>query len=115
MSSGVWDVTEYAKLPPYDADMASRPRRLFQCHQTDVDSVHRRICAGWAGCHGKDLLALRLVAIDGRLNPETVEIAASYSSLVPLFASGAEAAAHGLRDVDSPSVDATPVPAGRRR
>ena len=75
--SGVWHASEYRKLPAYDNDTMGQPPHLFLCHQQDG-----RVCAGWAGCHdGAHLLALRVAAMSG---------------------SGAEAAAHGLADVDQP-------------
>ncbi|MBN6034084.1 DUF6283 family protein [Amycolatopsis sp. 195334CR] len=105
--SGIWHAREYAKLPPYDADTGSQPSGLFQCHQNDGDDLHRRICAGWAGCHdGGELLALRLAVIDGRIAPETAQAVVNYQSPVPLFDSGAEAAAHGLRDITTPASEA---------
>lgn len=44
-------------------------------------------------------------AIAVRLNPIAPE-AMDYVSPVPLFASGAEAAAHGMRDIDAPGARA---------
>lgn len=105
--SGIWDASEYAKLPRYDADTAFQPQGLFQCHQTGEDNARRRICAGWAGCHdGDNLLALRLAVGSGRISPETARMVVEYQSPVPLFRSGAEAASHGMRDITLPSPDA---------
>ncbi len=93
--SGVWDESEYAKLPLYDGETFEQIMKggtgLFFCHQNDG-----HLCAGWVGCHDtSQLLALRFNPVD----PSTFD----YQSPVPLFASGAEAAAHGLADVASPS------------
>ena len=96
--SGIWSAHEYAKLPGYDGDILDQllngSQALFYCHQNDG-----HLCAGWVGCHDMDHnLALRLHAVD----PSTF----TYESPVPLFQSGAEAAAHGLRDIDNPGPEA---------
>ncbi|MET8997158.1 DUF6283 family protein [Amycolatopsis sp. NPDC004169] len=105
--SGVWHVSEYAKLPRYDTETGTQPGGLFQCHQNDTDDTRRRICAGWAGCHdGDELLALRLAVISGRITPETAQATVNYQSPVPLFDSGAEAAAHGVRNMSDPDAEA---------
>lgn len=104
--SGVWHRDEYAKLPSYDDPTYAQPPNLFLCHQTGADDPHARLCAGWVGCHGSELLALRLAAADGRLNARDVERVFAYSTAVSLFASGAEAAEHGTRDIEYPSEEA---------
>ncbi|WP_281186788.1 DUF6283 family protein [Nocardia mikamii] len=100
--SGVWDAGEYDKLREYDREMSDQPLALFQCHQTDADSDLRRVCAGWVGCHGDDLLALRLALIQRRISPAVFEAAVGYRSPTPLFESGTEAAEHGQRDIGAP-------------
>lgn len=88
--AGVWDASEYAKLPAYDGETWEQPLALFFCHQNDG-----HLCAGWAACHDTDhLLALRV----HRVHPDTF----GYESPIPLFASGAEAAEHGLSGVAAP-------------
>jgi hypothetical protein len=95
--SGVWDASEYAKLPDYDAPTALQPPGLFLCHQADG-----RVCAGWAGCHdGNELLALRLAALQG-MSPQEIAATRGYTSPVPLFGSGREAAEHGMAGIDDP-------------
>ena len=47
--SGVWDESEYHKLPEFDKPTAEQPPRVFMCHQ-DND----RLCAGWVACHDMD-------------------------------------------------------------
>jgi hypothetical protein len=90
-------------LRGYDADTAHQPPGLFQCHQQDTDGAYRRVCAGWAGCHdGDELLALRLALLQGRISEETFRAVVSYSSPVPLFESGDDAADHGQRQIDTP-------------
>lgn len=100
--SGIWAAEEYAKLPAYDNDTWAQPQGLFLCHQTGSDDPGARLCAGWVGCHGGQLLALRLAVTSGRVDPTVFE----YRTAAPLFASGAAAAAHGMADVESPSVAA---------
>ena len=97
--SGVWAPEEYAKLPPYDADTASQPLGVFICHQQDG-----RVCAGWAGCHEMDQsLAVRMGAHTGNLDADVVEALLDYTTTVPLWSTGAEAARHGMAEVDAPS------------
>lgn len=98
--SGIWDESEYAKLAAYDGEIIDQMRAgatgVFMCHQVDG-----RLCAGWAGCHDlTQTLAARLHAAE--LDPSVFD----YASPVPLFGSGAEAAAHGLRDIERPGADA---------
>lgn len=97
--SGVWAREEYEKLRRYDAPTWAQPPALFLCHLASG-----RVCAGWAGCHdGDHLLSLRIAVADGRMTVEDVEATATYQSPVPLFATGEEAAAHGLAEVATPS------------
>lgn len=44
--------------------------------------------------------------MQGRISPETAQITRDYSSPVPLFASGTDAAAHGMRDIEHPDGEA---------
>ncbi|SHN07213.1 DUF6283 family protein [Streptomyces yunnanensis] len=105
--SGIWAYEEYEKLRRYDASTPDQPTALFQCHQTDGDSVARRICAGWAGCHdAAHLLALRIALLDGQIDASTHQAVAKYVTPVPLFSSGDEAAAHGQTDIDQPTDEA---------
>lgn len=100
--SGVWAEHEYDKLPAYDGAIAEQAMKhavgLFMCHQQDG-----HLCAGWVGAHGPgNLLAIRLAAFyeigDNVLDDSVFE----YTSPVPLFKSGAEAAAHGKRAIERP-------------
>jgi Family of unknown function (DUF6283) len=100
--SGVWDASEYDKLPAYDRETPHQPPGVFLCHQQDG-----RVCAGWAGCHDMDeSLALRLGIAMGALDLDTVRAIRDYESPVPLFSCGAEAAEHGRRDLHDPDQDA---------
>lgn len=101
--SGVWAASEYDSLPPYDGEIIDQclagAAALFYCHQRDG-----KLCAGWVGAHGSDnLMALRL-------HYDKVDDSVfGYVSPVPLFASGAEAAEHGKRDIKEPSIKARTV------
>lgn len=94
--SGIWHQEEYDKLRQFDGSTAEQALagavRVFMCHQ-----VGGELCAGWVGCHDMgETLAIRVQARD--IDPSVFE----YRSPVPLFASGAEAAEHGLRDIARP-------------
>ncbi|MFI8528615.1 DUF6283 family protein [Promicromonospora sukumoe] len=96
--SGVWDASEYEKLPRYDAPTTDQPARLFLCHQQDG-----RICAGWAGCHDMDHnLAARVAVLDGQLTPDEHQQLLDYTTDVPLFDRGQDAADHGRADESNP-------------
>lgn len=98
--SGVWDEEEYAKLPPFDEpETARQPPAAFMCHQQDG-----RLCAGWVAVHDmQESLGLRLLAAVARMTPEEIDATIDYTTDVPLFDSGAEAALHGLAEVKQPS------------
>lgn len=99
--SGVWHPDEYAKLIAYDQPIAEQPPGCFMCHRQDG-----KLCAGWV--HVTDLdesLAIRLAGAMGRVD-ETIF---DYTTDVPCWSSGTEAAEHGLADVASPSLDAIKV------
>lgn len=98
--SGIWAASEYDKLPAYDGDVPeqvmARATGLFHCH-----GQQENLCAGWVGCHDMDNnLAVRFNARD--VDPAVYD----YISSVPLFASGAEAAEHGKRDLPRPGPEA---------
>lgn len=93
---GVWHPSEYRKLAGYDGDVPDHVTAgafaLFFCHLRDG-----RLCAGWVGCHDMgSMLAVRLHA--RKVNLDAVY---GYVSPVPLFASGADAAAHGMSGVEN--------------
>lgn len=96
--SGVWSVEEYEKLREFDRPMADQPQHAFACHATP-----EHYCSGWGAVGGFDMLALRVRACAGH--------PAEWDGVIPepstaLFASHTEAADHGMRDVDAPSIDA---------
>jgi len=96
--SGVWSADEYAKLRDYDNETYDQPLGVFQCHQSGPQDRAARLCAGWVGCHGQELLALRVGVASGQLDASVM----AYETDVPLFASGAEAAEHGECDIEEP-------------
>ncbi|MFF7115448.1 DUF6283 family protein [Streptomyces albogriseolus] len=108
--SGVWSEADYDKLPRYDGPTWTQPPTLFICHQHSEDDDRPRVCGGWAGCHdGDHLMALRVALAQDKITLETAEAIRDYTSPIPLFASGAEAAAHGKRDIRNPGPDARRV------
>lgn len=107
--SGVWAAEEYDKLIAYDRPTPEQPMQVFQCHQYAKGEDRVRLCSGWVGCHGGDLLALRLAAMRGHLSGKELAATEDYVSPVPLFDSGAEAAEHGMLDYECPDDDARAV------
>lgn len=97
--SGVWHREEYEKLEQYDGDIGEQIVKeafgLFMCHQRDGC-----LCGGWLQTHDPcELIALRL---HRNVDPSVWD----YRSDVETFSSGAEAAAHGLRDIENPGPEA---------
>lgn len=94
--SGIWDESEYQKLPLYDGEIFEQGAdAVFMCHQQDGC-----VCSGWLG-HREDptdLLAVRLGLSFKHLDPSC----ADYTTDVPLFSSGEEAAEHGLTQLYYP-------------
>lgn len=99
VASGIWHPDEYAKLPRYDGEIPEQEAiAVFSCHQGTGD-----VCSGWLGHRDPtELLAVRIGIAGGGLDPSC----ADYQTAVPLFDSGAEAAAHGTREIDAPSPEA---------
>jgi len=107
--SGVWAAEEYEKLPPYDAPTMCQPKGVFLCHQGSG-----RACAGWVAVHDMEhSLALRLAVAAGPVEDAAAFV--EYETETPLFASGAEAAAHGLAGVLAPDEAAVRVIGRLRR
>lgn len=100
--SGIWDASEYRKLPAYDEPTPYQPMGVFMCHQGNG-----HVCSGWVGCHDmNNTLAMRIAASRHELDEATIDAILDYESPVELWASGQEAADHGLADVDAPDGDA---------
>lgn len=96
VAAGIWHEDEYDKLPRYDAETFAQPTQVFMCHQKNGQDV----CSGWLGhTDPSQLLAVRIGILDGRVDPAC----ADYQTDVNLFASGAEAAAHGKAGITEPS------------
>lgn len=109
--SGVWSEEEYDKLPEFDEPTAFQPPAVFACHQQDG-----RLCAGWTACHDmRESLGLRIASMAGVISAEALDEILEYETPVPLFASGAEAAAHGLAEVLAPGEEACKVVAKLER
>lgn len=86
---GVWHESEYEKLIAYDGETWEQPPSVFMCHTSRDQS-----CAGWVGCHDmENNLAIRVN--HAKLS---IEEFIRYECPVPLFASGTEAAEHGMRE-----------------
>ncbi len=97
--AGLWHAEEYAKLPAYDRETMCQPAALFMCHQQDGC-----LCGGWLMAHNRNhLLALRFRG--HHCDPSIWD----YAPNVAVFASGAEAAAHGISGIKKPS------PAAKRK
>ena len=96
--SGIWHPDEYRKLIEYDRDTGEQPMALFMCHQRDDN-----LCAGWVACHGSNLLALRIAtAVTKKIDVAIF----NYTTTAPVFVSGTDAAKHGMRDINTPSLEA---------
>lgn len=105
--SGVWSKSEYDKLPEYDLPTIEQPTSVFLCHQQDRDSSGIRACGGWAACHdGDELFALRLAGAMQTMTLEAILATRAYVSPVPVFASGEEAAEHGMAEISWPGEEA---------
>ena len=103
--SGVWDESEYDKLPEYDEPTGDQPIAVFLCHQQDG-----RACAGWVGCHDmENTLAIRIGAAAGLLSDDAVEEILDYETSTPLWDTGGEAASHGVENLYDPDEDAQRV------
>lgn len=75
------------------------------CHQQDGS-----LCAGWCGTHDMaESLGLRITAAAGLIEEEDLSVILDYQTPVPLFDSGAEAAEHGLAELEKPSEQASRV------
>jgi hypothetical protein len=100
--SGLWEATEYDKLPAYDGPTWGQAMSLFLCHQRTGN-----LCAGWLACHDPhELLALRL-------HHRSVDPAVyDYETDIPVFNSGAEAREHGMRNIKRPGATAKRMIAG---
>ena len=100
--AAVWAPEEYDKLPGYDLPTGEQPISVFDCHQQDG-----RLCAGWVACHDmEESMALRLAVSFDVLSEEDYHAVCDYTTDVPVFASGAEAAEHGVQGIETPTIEA---------
>jgi hypothetical protein len=100
--SGVWDASEYAKLPEYDKPTGEQPPQVFLCHQKDGS-----LCAGWVAVHDmQNSLGLRFAFSMGLIAAEHADAIFDYQTDVDLFFSGAQAAHHGLQRIENPDLKA---------
>jgi len=96
--SGVWAAEEYDKLPGFDGPTGEQTPVVFFCHQQDGS-----VCSGWLGhADPYHLLGVRIGISMGLIDPAC----ADYATDVPLFASGQEAAEHGVAAIEAPSAKA---------
>jgi hypothetical protein len=93
-----WHKAECEKLARDDGHTYSQPSGLLLCHQKN-----RRLCAGWVGCHGMHhCLAIRLAAVEERIDADLVARVLAYECAAALFSSGADAAVDGLAGIAAP-------------
>ena len=108
--AGVWHKSEYEKLPAYDDGPQGQKSLIvgvFLCHQTPeikpkvgTDTV----CRGWLTVHSEGVAA-RLAVMNGQITPEQM-----YAEVAePLYASGAEAAAAGIKGIKRPNKKARKI------
>jgi uncharacterized protein DUF6283 len=96
--AGIWVEHEYGHLEGYEGDTGAQAMAgalaVFFCHGTP-----ELVCAGWAAVAGnEDSLALRVAAAQGH----DISAVLAYTTDVPLFASGHEAAEHGRSGISRP-------------
>jgi hypothetical protein len=97
----MWAASEYETLARYDGSTTEQAMNgatsVFGCHQAD-----EFLCAGWVAVFDMgESLAVRL-----HWRSLDLDAILAYTTDVPLFGSGAEAAEHGKRDIGSPSPEA---------
>lgn len=102
--AGVWHSSEYVKLAEYDKPTGEQPLGVFMCHDAKDGST---MCRGWLDTHDKDeSLALRFAVMTGKVEPEIFDLPVSGE---PVFASGTEAAQHGMAAISDPPPAAVKV------
>lgn len=93
---GIWHPEEYQKLVGYDRGLTIPALAAFHCHQEMVTGKPT-VCRGWLAVHG-DSPAVRIAVIRGEIPAEEVD----REITVPLYSSGKEACAAGLKGVRRP-------------
>lgn len=67
--SGIWDRSEYEKLPAYDhRDFGESPMAVFHCHQEPMIGKPT-VCHGWLSVH-PDCIAVRMARFSGLITKE---------------------------------------------
>lgn len=95
--SGIWAREEYEKLRGYDENTAFG---TFLCHHSP-DMNRNAVCRGWLSVQCESAAA-RLAVLSGQVTDEQ-----RYATpLVPLYASGNEAADAGIRGIKRPNAKA---------
>ena len=94
--SGIWDESEYRKLPAYDNPTPLQPVQVFMCHQRTGC-----VCGGWLMTHDTGhLLALRIAR---NVHPDCFDY---LPPDVQVHESGQAACEHGLKDINNPTLQA---------
>lgn len=97
--SGVWDASEYEKLPEFDRPTFEQPAGTFACHQ---DNGH--LCSGWVACHDMEQnLGLRIAIAQEHIDADHMDEILDYETPVELWESGQAARDHGMKEIDDPS------------
>lgn len=96
--SGIWAQEEYDKLPEWDEPMALRG--VFLCHNGCKDTKDKMLCRGWFEVH-RDNISVKLAEFKTELTKANRK-----PTKVPLYASGAEARAAGMAEIELPSDEA---------
>lgn len=96
---GIWDESEYRKLPEYDENPPSGVPAFatFLCHHSP-SMTQNAACRGWLTVH-QNSVAVRLALLKGLVTPEQVNA----EPTVELFKSGRQACAAGLEGIKYPS------------
>lgn len=96
---GVWDASEYRKLPAWDEPM-NYPG-LFLCHHSNLGG-RESVCRGWLEVHSNNIGVRLAMAM-------RIDLKHREPTKVPLYASGAAACRAGLRGVRKPSPKAKAI------
>jgi len=97
---GIWDASEYERLPDWDEGSTTIQVGLFLCHNSAFKEPDV-LCRGWLSV-ASESIAVRLAMADGKIDPDEV-----YAEVdVPLYDSGQEACDAGLAGVEDPDISA---------
>lgn len=98
--TGIWDRSEYEKLPAYDnREFGATPVATFHCHQ-EKEIGKPTVCRGWLSVH-PDCLAVRLARCSGLITREQMaEIPIKPDPA--LYSSGTQAFREGIKGIKRP-------------